>query len=95
TWSEFFRAQFPGIVLASVVALAELPVIWLNSAYLHWSEPLALFLVVAVSGVTCLLGFVYLPEKLLGTTPAWIFQQFAYKLPRSMRGWIEKRFPLE
>ncbi|MEI7613073.1 MAG: lipopolysaccharide biosynthesis protein [Betaproteobacteria bacterium] len=95
TWGEFFRAQFPGIVLAMVVALVELPVLWINSNYLHWSEPLALFLVVVVSGLTCLLGFVYLPENLLGTTPAWIFQQFAYKLPRSVQVWIEKRFPLE
>lgn len=95
TWGEFFRAQLPGVALACVVGLAELPVLWLNSSVLHWVDPLALALVVLVSAIVCLLGFVYLPERLIGTTPAWIFQQFSDKLPRPVQVWIEKRFPVE
>ena len=93
SWCEFFLAQRPGLLLSALVALVQIPLVWLNLNYLQLSAPLGLLLVVVASGMTAVAGFLYLPEPLIGEIPAWICRHFSYKFPARVQAWIENRFP--
>ncbi len=92
SWSEFFGAQIPGIVISGVVVLAQLLVIGVA----QWREPLApplmLAVLVAVSALAFALGFFHLPERIVGDMPAWLVLHYAHHFPAPVRAWLVRRF---
>ncbi len=94
SWADFFRAQRPGVFLAGLVAVCELPLLWLGREA-GCSALTTLFLVIAVSALVAVLGVLFLPQSLLGPMPAWVLRHLAHNFPPWLRLWIERRFAEE
>ncbi len=91
-WSEFFRAQTPGLALAALVALAEVLVIGLAATAPPFAAPLMLAALVAVSGAAYLLGFLFLPASVIGDMPQWLVRHYGDRFPRPARAWLTRRY---
>jgi teichuronic acid exporter len=91
-WGEFFRAQRPGLVLAAVVVAADTGVMKLLPD--HLSAEVQLLLLVGASGMAYGVGWLLLPERWIGQTPAWLLHKYVSKLPSPLRAVVLRCRPL-
>ena len=82
---DYINAHKPGLVLGSLVAGAQYLLIQFVLEPLQLSHELGLVCVIAVAGVTYLIGFVALPQALIGQTPRWLLNEYSSKLPGPVR----------
>ncbi len=91
-WSEFFLAQRPGLLVGSIVAAAEQGVLLLDQAYWQLPPSALLLVLVAASGLSLAIALLFLPQAITGDLPMWFFARYGDRLPRSMRGFLAKRW---
>ncbi|MGB0665011.1 MAG: lipopolysaccharide biosynthesis protein [Pontibacterium sp.] len=82
---EYLGAHKPGLVLGSLVAGAQYLLITFVLEPMSFSHELGLVFVIAVAGVAYLVGFVALPQALIGQTPRWLLNEYSSKLPGPVR----------
>lgn len=92
-WGEFFRAQIPGLMLSLTVVAGGLAFRWLDEMYWHASTWVGLVAVIAVSGISYLVGVLFLPRKLIGETPAWLLQRLEGRLPDGVMRYVSQLKP--
>ena len=92
-WSQFIKAQLPGLVLAGFVALANVAAMTFI-ANLGLPPEIGLLVIVLVCGVVYLLGFLYIPAVFIGTSPAWLISKYASKMPTYVGLYLQTRRPM-
>ena len=93
-WGDFIRAQLPGYILAAFVGLVDWAVLVMISDIDMWAE-VGLVIMLAVSGIAYIIGFLCIPRSLMGDTPAWLIAKLSPKLPNKLGGWLQNRFATE
>lgn len=93
TWKDFLLAQAPGVAVSLLIAAVQGSFLWAERAWMNFPAPLALALLIALSGLTGLWAFFYLDARWVGPMPAWICRHYAHKFPGPLRTWIARRFP--
>jgi O-antigen/teichoic acid export membrane protein len=74
---EIYKALLPGLIISVIILASDLSAILLLESFFHpLSNTLKLFILVLISGITILLCFTYLPERIKGGIPAWIFNRY-------------------
>ena len=92
SWTEFFRAQVPGVVVAVAVVSAQLLVMVLLRRTEPLATPFVLMILIAVSALALMLCIFYLPRRIIGEMPTWLVLNYARHAPAMIRGWLLRRF---
>lgn len=89
-WRTFFLAQVPGVLVALLVALAQVILLWFIAS---WGLPKPVLLGVCIlwGGGVLLLSLLYLPRKWLGAAPTWLVAQMLHRLPPRWQPWLQRR----
>lgn len=90
-WRDFLGAQLPGVALAVLIGAWQGLLLWLDARYLGLPPALGLIWLILLSAAFGAWMVLWLPSAIVGPMPAWIFGQFAHKLPRPLQGWISRR----
>ena len=78
----FFKAQLPGLVVAVIVFLTDQAAIFLlNAVSPSLNDTIMLMVLVIVSLAALLLCYIYLPERIIGEMPKWIFNKYKKYIP--------------
>jgi len=93
SWKEFIRAQLPGVAVSVAVVLAQFLVMVLLRGMAQLAAPFVLVVLVAVSAITFLLCFLYLPKCIIGRMPTLMVLNYGRHAPATIRGWLVHRFP--
>ncbi len=91
-WSDFLKAQLPGMVMAAVVVLADIGV--MHALPVGMAAELQLLVLIIASAITYGLAMLFLPVLLIGQSPAWLIHKYASKLPLALSVWLCARRPL-
>ena len=82
---QYLKAKQAGVVLALVVVSVQLIWIQLVLTPFEITPGWGLVSVIIVSGIAYLIGFLSLPQQLVGKTPKWLLTQYGSKLPARLR----------
>ena len=92
-WGDFFSAQLPGLLIASMIGIVDLVfIVVLKYFLLENMMMLKLLCLTGASAGTLFLSFIFLPKKLKGEMPGWIADKYSNCLPRPFRAWILQHF---
>ena len=92
SWKEFILAQVPGLIVAAAVVFVQFLTLDLLSRFKPFSASIVLMILVAVSAITALLCILLLPQRFIGTMPAWLALNYGQRTPPVIRGWLLRRF---
>ncbi len=91
-WKHFFACQGGGVVLALWVAA------FVGAADMATSDldqTLSLVLLMCTGLVSYIIGFLFIPDRWLGDTPAWLIRNNLHLLPSPFRRSVARRFKIE
>ena len=81
SWSEFFMAQMPGVVVSVPIVSIDIWVKGLLEQHAQLSNEVMLLALVATSGFVYLSCILFLPDKWVGGLRAWVCEAYGHKLP--------------
>ena len=91
SWREFFVAQRAGLLIGLLVALVEVVLIALDAHLLRLAPAVLLVCLVTGSALTAVASIIWLPRRLVGDFPAWIFSRYQDRLPAKSSAWLRRR----
>ncbi|MGB0732385.1 MAG: lipopolysaccharide biosynthesis protein [Pontibacterium sp.] len=92
SWRQFFAAQVPGYSLGVVVALCDTAGYYVLETYTQLPALAGLVIMVMISGVSAVLGFLLLPNVLIGSVRQWVIGKLSGKLPARFRAPLVGRY---
>ncbi len=91
-WTDFFADQGKSIVLALWVA-AFVGAVDLSTPFLNNTTRLALLMLTGL--LAYIIGFLFIPARWLGDTPAWLVRRNLHLVPKPIKQPIARHFGLE
>lgn len=85
SWRDYFCAQRPALILSIFVGGIDYLFVWINQSFLQLSHLTAFAILIVLSGIALILGFFFLPGKMMGKSGDWVKQKALEKLSPYMK----------